>query len=193
MDDFRKSEAQHYQIGRLLLDGGEPAELAGRFGVDVAAIEESWRICQEQLSLEWTRRRGEPFRLLAAEELRSEISFCLQCLLTWREQLQRTVDTAPGVLLQSGLKHALRAFEAIYRGEIADTQDVIAGAWALDALRAGGARPVPASELSAAAVWLQGLATGKVAEVAPEERELALQWAKALHNAVKTYNSGGAN
>lgn len=185
MDEFRKNEAQHYHVGRLLLDGGDPVELAHRFGVDVAAIEESWRVCQEQLSLEWTGRRGESFRMVTVEELRAEISFSLQCLLSWREQLQRTVDASPSELIQSGLKHAQRAFETLARGEAADTQDVISGAWALDALKEGAASGMSDSQLLSAAGWLKELATGKVAEVMPEERERAHAWGSIVEKLIR--------
>ena len=80
-------EAQYYLIGRLLLDGAAPADLAARFGIAREAVDEAWRVSSEQLSLDIAFRDSAPFRLRSFDELNQESRHCVRRLIEWRERL----------------------------------------------------------------------------------------------------------
>jgi len=91
----------HYLIGRQLLDGATPGDLAKRLNVGSEVIEEGWAVSQKRLSQEINAKRSEPFRLLSVDELQANIGYCLRCLLDWRDCLQRIYISANVVVGES--------------------------------------------------------------------------------------------
>jgi hypothetical protein len=95
-------EALHYLVGRQLLDGATPGDLAKRLNVSSEVIEEGWAVSQKRLSQDLTAKRGEPFRLLSMDELQANIGHCLRRLLDWRERLRWVHISANAGVGESG-------------------------------------------------------------------------------------------
>jgi hypothetical protein len=86
-DDPSPSDADRLRIGRLIFDGGEPADIAKRYGLTVGEIDTAWDFCRKALSKHFAISSGESFRQLSDAELAERRLDTLRLLLDWRQAL----------------------------------------------------------------------------------------------------------
>ena len=86
-DDNQLPDHERIRLGRLVFDGADRLQIAGRLGLSTDAVDDAWLFCRQQLSRHFAHTAGVEYRLFDDQELRDRSLDCLRLLLDWRQSL----------------------------------------------------------------------------------------------------------